>query len=164
MLLIVRHNDMVHDVAVGKVLHRPAEMGSIDPEHPLLESGALVLTSEAGADRLAGRLSAASTVLALGPDPEIDPVFVVDALRTRGHQRILCEAGPHAFGSLLAADVVDELFLTTSPLLVGDGGPGSRFALVEGADLTPAAARARLLGVRRHGSYLFQRYALAGRS
>ena len=114
--------------------------GSIDPEHPLLESGALVLTSEAGADRLAGRLPAASTVLALGPDPEIDPVFVVDALRARGHQRILCEAGPHAFGSLLAADVVDELFLTTSPLLVGDGGPGSRFALVEGADLTPAAS------------------------
>ena len=33
VLLIVRHNDMVHDVAVGKVFHCPAEMGSIDPEH-----------------------------------------------------------------------------------------------------------------------------------
>jgi riboflavin biosynthesis pyrimidine reductase len=136
--------------------------GSIDPGHPLLESGALVLTSEAGADRLAGHLPAASTVVALGPDPEIDPVAVVDALRARGHRRILCEAGPHTFGSLLEAGVVDELFLTTSPLLVGDAGPGSRFALVEGADLAPAATRARLLGVRRHGSYLFQRYALTG--
>ncbi len=137
--------------------------GSVDPGHPLFESTSLVLTSEAGADRLAGRLPAASTIVALGPDPEIDPVAVVDALRARGHQRILCEAGPHTFGSLLEADVVDELFLTTSPLLVGDAGPGSRFALVEGADLTPAATRARLLGVRRHGEYLFQRFALAGR-
>ena len=33
MLLIIRNDDMVHDVAVGKVLHRPAEMDSIDPEH-----------------------------------------------------------------------------------------------------------------------------------
>lgn len=138
--------------------------GSIDPAHPLLESGALVLTSAVGADRLAGRLPAASTVVVLGPDPEIDPVAVVDALRAEGHRRILCEAGPHTFGSLLEADVVDELFLTTSPLLVGDVGPESRFALVEGADLTPAATRARLVGVRRDGSYLFQRYAFTGRS
>jgi len=33
ILLIIRNDDLVHDVAVGKVLHRPAEMGSIDPEH-----------------------------------------------------------------------------------------------------------------------------------
>ena len=30
------------------------------------------------------------------------------------------------------------------------------------ADLTPDGKRVRLLGLRRHGSYLFQRYALAG--
>jgi riboflavin biosynthesis pyrimidine reductase len=137
--------------------------GSIDPEHPLLESGALVLTSEAGAYRLAGRLPTASSIVVLGRDPQIDPVAVVDALRARGHRRILCEAGPHTFGSLLEAGVVDELFLTTSPLLVGDAGAGTRFALVEGADLTPAGSHARLLSVRRHGSYLFQRYALTER-
>src|SRR6185295_20119302 len=33
VLLVVRHYDMVHDVTVGKIFHRPAEMGSIDPEH-----------------------------------------------------------------------------------------------------------------------------------
>jgi riboflavin biosynthesis pyrimidine reductase len=134
--------------------------GSLDPEHPLLASGALVLTSEAGAERLAGHLSAASTVIALGRDPEIDPQVVVDALHARGHRRILCEAGPHTFGGFLEAGVVDELFLTTSPLFVGDAGPGTRFALVEGADLTPGGTHARLLSVRRHGSYLFRRYAL----
>jgi riboflavin biosynthesis pyrimidine reductase len=137
--------------------------GSIDPAHPLLESGALVLTSAVGADRLAGRLPAASTVVVLGPDPEINPVAVVDALRARGHRRILCEAGPHTFGGVLDAGVVHELFLTTSPLLVGDAGAGTRFSLVEGADLSPAGRHARLLSVRRHGSYLFQRYALTER-
>jgi riboflavin biosynthesis pyrimidine reductase len=134
--------------------------GSIDPEHPLLESGALVVTSEAGADRLAGRVPAASTVVALGNDRFIDPSVVLDTLHARGHRRILCEAGPHTFGGFLEAGVVDELFLTMSPLLVGDGGPGTRFRLVEGADLTPAGSHTRLVSARRHGSYLFQRYAL----
>lgn len=134
--------------------------GSIDTEHPVLASGALVLTSSGGAARLAASLPEASTVLALAEGDIIDPVLVVAALRERGHRRILCEAGPHTFGGLLEAGVVDELFLTSSPLLVGEAGPGSRYSLVEGADLVPASTQARLLSVRRHGSHLFTRYAL----
>lgn len=136
--------------------------GEIDVGHPLLTSGALVLTSDAGAEHLDGRVSSASTVVALGPGPLIAPDIVLSALHARGRRRILCEAGPHTFGRFLQAGAVDELFLTTSPLLVGDGGPGTRFGLVEGADLTPAGTHARLLSLRCHGSYLFQRYALAG--
>ncbi len=136
--------------------------GDVDVGHPLLESGALVLTSDAGAEHLDGRVPSASTVVALGPERRIAPDVVLSALNARGHRRILCEAGPHTFGSFLQAGVVDELFLTTSPLLVGDGGPGTRFGLVEGADLTPTGTHARLLSLRCHGSYLFQRYALAG--
>ena len=41
----------------------------------------------------------------------------IDALRARGHSLILCEGGPHAIGPFLAAGLVDELFLTVSPLL-----------------------------------------------
>jgi riboflavin biosynthesis pyrimidine reductase len=134
--------------------------GDIDVGHPLLGSGALVLTSDTGAEHLDGRVRA-STVVALGPGPLIAPDVALSALRARGHRRILCEAGPHTFGGFLQAGAVDELFLTTSPLLVGDGGPGTRFGLVEGADLTPAGTHARLLSLRCHGSYLFQRYALA---
>ena len=90
----------------------------------------------------------------------LDVSSVLDLLRARGHGRILCEAGPHTFGELLAADLVDELFLTRSPLFVGSAGPGSRFGLVEEADLTPKGRHARLLSVRRHGSHLFERYGL----
>ena len=136
--------------------------GAIDVGHPLLAAGALVLTSDAGAEHLDGRVPSASTVVALGPGPLIAPDIVLSALHTRGRRRILCEAGPHTFGGFLQTGAVDELFLTTSPLLVGDRGPGTRFGLVEGADLTLAGTHARLLSLRCHGSYLFQRYALAG--
>ena len=134
--------------------------GEIDVGHPLLASGALVLTTETGAERLAGRVPSAATVLALGTGPLIAPDVVLGALRARGHRRILCEAGPHTFGGFLEADAVDELFVTTSPLLVGSGGPGSRLGLVEGADVTPDGKRVRLIGLRRHASHVFERYVL----
>ncbi len=136
--------------------------GSIDPGHPLLASGALVLTSEPGAARLEGRLPPASTIVALGSEPEIDGDVVVAALRERGHDVIVSEAGPHVFGSLLASSAVDELFLTISPLLAGDAGPGSRLRLVEATDLVPLH-KLRPLSIRRHGEHLFTRYALPQR-
>jgi riboflavin biosynthesis pyrimidine reductase len=136
--------------------------GSIDPRHPVLESGAVVLTSGRGANELDGRLPEGSTLVPLGDELELDPDEVVRALHDRGHRLILSEAGPHTFGALLRAGVVDELFLTVSPLLAGDGGPDSRFRLVEGADLVPLLA-ARPLSIRRHEEHLFLRYELRRR-
>jgi riboflavin biosynthesis pyrimidine reductase len=133
--------------------------GSISPEHPVLEAGALVLTSSAGAERLDGRLPAASEVVVIGDEPTLDARRAVDALHERGHRVILAEAGPHTFGSLLAGQLVDELFLTISPLLAGD--PVDRYGLVESVDFMPPGHRLRLLSVRRHEQHLFLRYALA---
>jgi riboflavin biosynthesis pyrimidine reductase len=56
----------------------------------------------------------------------VDPALMVSALAERGLTRIHCEGGPSLFGSLLAADVVDELCLTLSPLIVG--GDSGRIA------------------------------------
>jgi riboflavin biosynthesis pyrimidine reductase len=42
-------------------------------------------------------------------------------LRERGFNRILSEGGPNILGALTAADLVDELCLTLSPLLAGPG-------------------------------------------
>ncbi len=135
--------------------------GSLDPAHPAFATGALVVTSDAGAERLEGRLPAASTVLSVGPGDEVDAQAVVDTLATRGHRRILSEGGPRVIGSLLEAGLVDELFLTVSPLLVGRTPLDERLALVEGADLLPGGpAGARLLGIRRDASHLFLRYEL----
>lgn len=136
--------------------------GSIDPAHPVLEGRAVVLTSDVGAERLAGKLPEGTAVASLGAETHIAGGRIVSALRERGHRRILCEAGPHAFGALLEAEQVDELFLTTSPFLAGDAGEGSRFRLVESADLMPLLEW-RLGSLRSHGEHLFARYALAAR-
>lgn len=85
-----------------------------------------------------------------------DVVEAIGELRERGRRRILCEGGPTLFGSVLAAGLVDELFLTVSPLFAGRGLP-----LVEGVELLPdMRIAATVAGVRRHGAHLFLRYAL----
>ena len=81
-------------------------------------------------------------------------------LRERGHGVIVSEAGPTLFGQLVAAELVDELFLTVSPLLAGHA-LAPRLNLVEGVELLPDRRVAgRLRSVRTNDSHLFLRYAL----
>ena len=134
--------------------------GSIPPDRAVLEDGPIVLTTPSGAERLSGALPAGVEVVALAGDAEVDVRAAVELLRDRGYARLLSEAGPHVFGSLVAADLVDELFLTVSPLLAGRPPTGS-FGLVEGVALLPERARAaHLRSARAHGSHLFLQYGL----
>jgi len=133
--------------------------GAVDPSQPLFEAGAVLLTTDVGRTLLGDRLPSASTLVSLGPGAEIDPRAALGALRARGHERILHEGGPHVIGSFFAAGVVDELFLTVSPLLTGRSLLEPRLALVEGADLLPGRAT-RLTGVRRDASHLFLRFEI----
>ena len=50
----------------------------------------------------------------------VDPAELITALHERGFTRLLCEGGPALLTSLLEADLVDELCLTTSPKAVGE--------------------------------------------
>lgn len=50
-----------------------------------------------------------------------DPAGIVRALHERGLTRLLCEGGPSLLTALLQAGVVDELCLTTAPLVAGEG-------------------------------------------
>ncbi|WKU04875.1 pyrimidine reductase family protein [Micromonospora sp. HUAS LYJ1] len=54
---------------------------------------------------------------------DVDLAAGLAALRRRGLGQLLCEGGPHLFGALTAADLVDELCITVAPLLAG-AGPG----------------------------------------
>nr|WP_310376240.1 pyrimidine reductase family protein [Catenuloplanes atrovinosus] len=76
----------------------------------------------------------------------------VPAVRARGLHHILCEGGPRLFGTLLAADAVDELCLTVAPVLAGAGA--SRIA----AGPVAAARRMRPAHVLRGGEHLMIRY------
>jgi riboflavin biosynthesis pyrimidine reductase len=134
--------------------------GEVDPAHPALEAGALVMTTEHGARVLEGRLPPASSLEVFGTD-DVDTRAAVAALHARGHQLILSEGGPTMLGSLLDEGLVDELFLTVAPLLAGRDDPAARLALVEGVELLPERrVEARLLGARRDGEYLLLRYGL----
>ena len=136
--------------------------GALEPEHPALEHGAVVLTTEPGAERCHRQLPGSVEVVALPGETAVDPGTAVGALRERGYGSILSEAGPHVFGSLLEAGLVDELFLTVSPLIAGRSDLGQRLGLVEATELLPDHGEpARLLSARRDGAHLFLRYGLS---
>ncbi|HET8528218.1 MAG TPA: dihydrofolate reductase family protein [Gaiellaceae bacterium] len=128
---------------------------TLDVSHPVLQD-AVVLTTERGAAQLRGVLP---DVVAVNDGDWVDLHGALGVLRARGHARVLSEAGPTMFGSLLADGLVDELFLTLSPVLAGRGGAGSRLGLVEGVELLPQAhVGGRVVSVRRSDSHLFLRY------
>jgi riboflavin biosynthesis pyrimidine reductase len=132
--------------------------GSFDPTHPLLERGVLVLTTVRAAPDLRASVEPRSEVVAVGGGDWVDPAAALQELRRRGHDLVLVEAGPTVFSSLVASRLVDELFLTVSPLLAGRAG-SPRLSLVEGAELLPGTRLGlRPLSVRRHDSHLFLRY------
>jgi len=69
---------------------------------------------------------------------------------------LLCEGGPLVFGSLLQEGLVDELFLTLEPKLVG-GGTGP--AITGGPEL-PELGPLELVWLLEDAGSLFLRYAL----
>lgn len=124
----------------------------------------LIVSTQAGVEQARARLRPYPTVgyLPLGHE-SVDLNRLMRVLRADyGVCMLLCEGGPTLFGSLVKAGEIDDLFLTLSPLFIGNprGGP-TRPGLVEGVGFDPATAPAgRLIGLRRAGSYLFLRTRL----
>lgn len=95
----------------------------LDPTHDALSEAPrrpVILTSRAAPPDRVTALSTVADVLGHGDD-EVDLRAAMGDLRDRGVATILSEGGPHLFGSLTAADLVDEVCLTVSPLLAGPG-------------------------------------------
>jgi riboflavin biosynthesis pyrimidine reductase len=136
--------------------------GDLDPSHPALQAGALVLTTEEGARRAAGRLPGTCRVQSLSRLQRVDMASALDLLRAEGYAAILSEAGPLVMGQLVRARLVDDLFLTLSPFLAGRRRGDGTKSLAEGVPLLPdEPAWMRLVDVRRHDSHLFLRYQRA---
>ena len=87
-------------------------------------SSALVITCERADPRRLARVREVADVVVAG-ERSVEPLAVLMALGERGHRVVLCEGGPTLLGELVAADVVDELCLTVSPLMGGDPLPVS---------------------------------------
>lgn len=110
-------------------------------------AGTLLLTTDEGA-----RQAPAGVVPVVTGSDDVDLRTALAALRERGHAHVLCEGGPALAAALVAAGLVDELCLTTAPLLAGGTGPR---LLTAAAELgTPL----RLAGLLTDGDALLARW------
>ena len=135
--------------------------GDLDFKHPALVRGAIVLTTKSVAKQIGRRLPPACEVIALAAGKMLDIKRAFGELTKMGFDVVLTEGGPHLMGELIKAGLIDEMFLTLSPVLAGRAEE-LRLGMVEGAELLPKVpVWGRLLTARRHGDYLFLRYSLA---
>lgn len=136
---------------------------------------AAILTSPAGAERLRAQGTHPQvTILAAGEGDRFDLVKAIPKLRQElGVEHLLCEGGPTLYGSLARADLVDEKFLTISPLEVGQVVPPEqerlpaeqmipvllRPTVFGGMGLTrEQMTRWRWMSSRKAGDHQFNRY------
>lgn len=101
--------------------------------------------------------AAAGAEVVVAGEATVDLAAAVLALTERGLRRIDCEGGPHLFGSLLAAGMVDELRLTISPLLTS----GTALRIAAGVPLDPINVRVASVVADDHGTMLV-RYLVRG--
>lgn len=87
---------------------------------------------------------------------EVDLAAALTELAARGLRRVLTEGGPHLFASLLAANLLDELCLTSSPLLVGGHPP----RIVAAHEWFDPARSAQLEHVLVEDSTMFTRWSI----
>ena len=118
----------------------------------------VLITSARGAAAVA-RAARADLRLVVAGEQAVDLPAALGVLRAEhGVHWLLGEGGPTLNHRLLAARLVDELFLTLAPRLVGGAEP----TIVQGPPL-PAdeGVSLRLLALHANGSELFLRYAVS---
>jgi 2,5-diamino-6-(ribosylamino)-4(3H)-pyrimidinone 5'-phosphate reductase len=121
--------------------------GNLPRQHPYYESATVIyITSDqpVGVDAKAVAVCRVESVKA-----------AIDDLRRRGARRILCEGGPTLNTALLQERLVDEIFLTIAPKLVGGQGP---LTIVKGPGLGTIHLELRSV-VERNGE-LFLKYGV----
>jgi riboflavin biosynthesis pyrimidine reductase len=124
----------------------------------------VVITTSAGRDELTRRGAAALgsvEIHALNSSRgSIAPRAILQLLQSQlGVKRLLHEGGPTLFGQFLAAEVVDELFLTLSPQIAGRKGDATRPAVVQGVEFVPNSAPwFEMVSIKEKAGYLYLRY------
>ncbi|WP_067433279.1 pyrimidine reductase family protein [Nocardioides jensenii] len=110
-----------------------------------------ILTCEAADPTRRAEAEKHARVIVAGRE-RVEPAAALRALADLGHRVVLCEGGPRWLGELVAADRLDELCLSVSPLMGGDPLPIS--VTPPGAPL----AGFELRGVMAEDDTLFLRY------
>lgn len=139
-----------------------SESGNLDPDHPGLDAEALLVVPEKTVGELRPRFREGVQFLGY-PGARVEWTWLLEQLHSRGADAILSEAGPRSMGEMLRSGLVDELFLTISPSVVGQGISSERGGFGGPVDLLGLEGRApHLASVRRSQSHLFLRYRFTG--
>jgi riboflavin biosynthesis pyrimidine reductase len=163
------------------VLHKPkypllvvvSGSGRLELERAIFRTPGVrtvVITTSAGRDELtrAGATTLGSVEIhALNSSSgSIAPLSILRFLNLQfGIRMLLHEGGPKLFGQFLAAEAVDELFMTLSPQIAGRKEDAIRPALVQGVEFMPDCAPwFQLLSVKQNAEHLYLRYRRAGSS
>ena len=148
--------------AADPVLAVVTASGGIEPKEGKAGQDTLALTTRSGAKALGRSDAGVSDVVVVGDGESLDGAGILRVLRERGFERILTEGGPRLMGQLLDARVVDELFLSVSPVCAGGGdAPGERSPFTPGIELLPdRRVPGSLRSVKHRNDYLFLRYGL----
>lgn len=97
-------------------------------------------------------------VVRLGPE-KADIKRLSEFLFSKGFKDILVEGGPHVMGGFYEEDLIDELFLTISPKVLGSDE--SAITMVEGLLLPPDKIRQfKIMSVKQVEDELFLRYQI----
>jgi len=94
-------------------------------------------------------LSRKASVIVCGDD-EVDVVKLMDELYKRGIKRVLLEGGGHLNKSMLEANLIDEIYVSIAPVVIGDG-----VNLVEGV---MDERKLTLAGIRQIGDMVVLKY------
>ncbi len=133
----------------GKVpLHAPALDNSDLP--------VLIATTEQGEARARETLGERSWIRYFVTGDTLDQRAVMHHLRRENVRTLLVEGGPQIYGSLIKDELIDDAFVTISPIIVGKDREHERPSIVEGAAFpVETPPQLQLLSVHRHGSYLY---------
>ncbi|MGI6159946.1 MAG: RibD family protein [Limnochordia bacterium] len=130
--------------------------GSLNPGTPLFKNPPrppIVLTGAAGAASLAPEIKAKAAVDIM---EELSPSSICQLLFQKyGVRRLLVEGGPSVNYQFMQAQLLDELFLTLAPTLVG---LRTDLTLAMGSEVLAKPREAELVSLNQHGQELFLRY------
>lgn len=147
-----------HELSVQPRLAVVSRALDLEPEHPFfaeaIERPILVTCRHAPAERREALAEVADVIVA--GEASVDLVAMRDELARRGMPQILSEGGPHLFGALTEAGLVDDVCLSVSPRLVG----GEAGRIIRGA---PEGDRGMRLvhALTDDDGFVFLRYARA---
>lgn len=141
--------------------------GRLELERAIFRAPAMrtvVITTSPGRDELTRRGAATLDSVEIhaldSSGGTIAPGAILELLQSQfGVKTLLHEGGPTLFGQFLAADVIDELFLTLSPQIAGRGRDVTRPAIVQGVQFVPDSAPwFQMVSVKERAAYLYLRY------